>query len=256
MVGTPNYRELPWRGYPLSVATLSPLRSPSALTIRTRLVEAVASRNSVSDLLPGLVPLAVGGSIAPPILLLTILLLGSSRPLPNATALALGYFTTCAAIGIAGLTLFGGAGEAVSTVGRVLGASIGALLLLFGVRTLLRAPDPDVQQPRWTKSVSSMSPARAFGLGTALFPIQIKNLPIFVACIDLIAVGSLNPQGNVVALGIVLLIFAVPILDLIGLYAPCPSGPRESSAPCEPGWTRTIARSRPFFASYSELSSF
>jgi hypothetical protein len=61
----------------------------------------------MSELLPGLIVLAIGGSIAPPLLLLTILFLGSQRPLPNASALALGYFTTCAVIGIAGLTLFG-----------------------------------------------------------------------------------------------------------------------------------------------------
>ena len=41
------------------------------------------------DLLPGLLVLAVGGSIAPPLLLLTILFLGSRRPLPKAGALAL-----------------------------------------------------------------------------------------------------------------------------------------------------------------------
>jgi hypothetical protein len=38
----------------------------------------------MSDLLPGFIVLAIGGSIAPPLLLLTILFLGSRRPLPNA----------------------------------------------------------------------------------------------------------------------------------------------------------------------------
>jgi hypothetical protein len=45
----------------------------------------------MSDPLPGLKILAIGGSIAPPLLLLTILLLISRRPLANAGALALGY---------------------------------------------------------------------------------------------------------------------------------------------------------------------
>ena len=61
----------------------------------------------MSDSLPGLIVLAIGGSIAPPLLLLIILFLGSQRPLPNASALALGYFTTCAVIGLSGLLLFG-----------------------------------------------------------------------------------------------------------------------------------------------------
>jgi hypothetical protein len=67
-------------------------------------------KTSVSNFLPGLLVLAIGGSILRPLLLLTILFLGSRRPLPNAGALALGYFATCAVIGISALVLFGDAG--------------------------------------------------------------------------------------------------------------------------------------------------
>jgi len=49
--------------------------------------------------LPQLVLLTFGGSIVPPLLLLTILSLGSERSLPNATALVLGYSTTCTVMG-------------------------------------------------------------------------------------------------------------------------------------------------------------
>jgi hypothetical protein len=179
----------------------------------------------MSDFLPQLLFLAVGGAIAPPLLLLTILFLGSRRPLPNATALALGYFATCAAIGIAGLTLFAGAagaGSAASTAGLVISASVGGLLIVLGLRSLLNAPDPDAQPPRWMESISSISPPRAFGVGMALFPLQIKNLAIFVACINLIAVASLSPRSSAVALGLVLVVFAIPVLVLIGLYAAVP----------------------------------
>ena len=48
----------------------------------------------MSELLPGLLVLEVGGSVAPPLLLLTILFLGSRRHLPNAGALALGSLRT------------------------------------------------------------------------------------------------------------------------------------------------------------------
>ena len=177
----------------------------------------------MSDFLPQLLFLAVGGAIAPPLLLLTILFLGSRRPPPNATALALGYFATCAAIGIAGLTLFAGAagaGGAASTAGLVISASVGGLLIVLGLRSLLNAPYPDAQPPRWMESISSMSPPRAFGM--ALFPLQIKNLVIFVACINLIAAASLSSRGSAVALGLVLVVFAILVLVLIGLYAIVP----------------------------------
>jgi len=176
----------------------------------------------MSDLLPGLVVLAIGGSIAPPLLLLTILFLGSQRPLPNAGALMLGYFTTCAVIGISGITLFSGAESAVSTVGRVISVTIGVLLLVLGLRTVLAPPDPDSTPPKWMESIDSMSPPRAFGFGMVLFPLQVKNLAIFVACLNLIIVSSLGPEGSIVALGLVLLIFAIPVLALIGLYAAAP----------------------------------
>jgi cadmium resistance protein CadD (predicted permease) len=176
----------------------------------------------MSDALPGLLVLAIGGSVAPPLLLLTILFLGSRRPLPNAGALALGYFATCAVIGVSGLILFGGAGSAVSTVGRVISTTVGALLVVLGLRSLLNAPDPDASPPGWMESINSMSPPRAFGFGMALFPLQVKNLAIFVACLNLIIASSLSPRGSIAALGLVLLVFAIPVLALFGLSATVP----------------------------------
>jgi hypothetical protein len=125
-------------------------------------------------------------------------------------------------IGILGLILFGGAESVVSTVGRVISATIGTLLIVLGIRSLLHSPDPDVPPPRWMESINSMSPPRAFGFGMALFPLQIKNLAILVACIELIIASSLSPQGSIAALMLVLVIFAIPVLVLIGLYAAVP----------------------------------
>jgi Sap, sulfolipid-1-addressing protein len=177
----------------------------------------------MSSLLSQLVFLAIGGSIAPPLLLLTTLLLGSRRPLPNAGALALGYFTTCAILGILGLTFFGEAQSIVSVVGRVISATVGGLLLVLGLRSLLGSPDPDSSPPpRWIESINTMSPPRAFGIGMALFPIQIKNLAIFVACLELIIASSFSPQGSIAALMLVLVIFVIPVLVLIGLYLAVP----------------------------------
>src|SRR5215213_7086559 len=97
------------------------------------------------DLLPQLIVLALGGSIAPALLLLTILFLGSQRPLPNATALVLGYFAVCAAVGVAGLILFSGTAGAAesraSTIGRVISVTRSVLLIVIGVRRLFITPD-------------------------------------------------------------------------------------------------------------------
>jgi hypothetical protein len=174
----------------------------------------------MSDLLPTLLVLALGGSIAPPLLVLTILFLGSRRPLPNAGALALGYFTVCAVIGISGLVLFGGAGDAISTIGRVTSVAVGALLIVLGLKSLLGSPDPS--PPGWLEKIDNSSPSRAFALGMALFPLQVKNLAIFVACLNLIIASSLGTEESIVALALVLLVFALPVLALTGLYATAP----------------------------------
>jgi hypothetical protein len=77
---------------------------------------------------------AAGGSMAPPLLLFTILFLDSRRPLPDATALAPSYFTTCTAMGTAGLTVFGGAagaGGVASMASRLISATVGGLIIVL-----------------------------------------------------------------------------------------------------------------------------
>jgi len=104
------------------------------------------------DLLPQLIVLALGGSIAPALLLLSILFLGSQRPLPNATALVLGYFAVCAAVGVAGLVLLGGtagaAGSTASVIGHVISVTLGVLLIVLGLRRLFISRDPDASLAR------------------------------------------------------------------------------------------------------------
>ena len=121
---------------------------------------------------------------------------------------------------------------------RVSMSDLLAGLIVLGLRSLLNAPDPDAQPPRWIELIHSMSPARAFGFGTVLFPIQINNLAIFVACVNLIAAASLSPPGSDVALGLVLVVFAIPVLVFIGLYA---AVPQRASATCGRGWRVTAA---------------
>jgi hypothetical protein len=116
----------------------------------------------------------------------------------------------------------GSAGSALSTVGRVISATVGALLIVLGLRNLLDSSDPDASPPRWMESINSVSPPRAFGFGRALFPLQVKNLAIFVVCLNLIIASSLSPHGSIVALMLVLLVFTIPVLALIGLSATVP----------------------------------
>jgi hypothetical protein len=209
----------------------------------------------MSDLLPGLVVLAIGGSIAPPLLLLTILFLGSQRPLPNAGALMLGYFTTCALIGISGITLFGGAEDAVSTVGRVISVTVGVLLLVLGLRTVLAPPDPDSTPPKWMESIDSMSPPRAFGFGMVLFPLQVKNLAIFVASLNLSSCRTSAPKAASWRSGSCSSSSPSRFSRSSASMWPLRNAPRRCWSLCGRGWRRTTVPSRSYYASYSEHSS-
>jgi hypothetical protein len=99
---------------------------------------------------------------------------------------------------------------------------VGILLLFLGFRSLSNAPDPDASPPRWIESIDSMSPPRAFGFGMVLFPLQVKNLAIFLTCLNLIIASNLGPEGRILALMLVVLAFAIRVLRPIGLYAAAP----------------------------------
>jgi hypothetical protein len=88
----------------------------------------------MSRFLPRLAFPAAGGSIAPPLLLFTILFLDSRRLLPDATALALRYFPTCTAMSIAELTVFSGAagvGGGASMASRLICATVGGFIIVL-----------------------------------------------------------------------------------------------------------------------------
>lgn len=119
----------------------------------------------MSDLLlPQLIVLARGGSVAPSLFVLTILLLGSQRALLNATALVPGYFAVCATIGIVGLILFAGVVGAAgidSTVDCTMSFISGSLLIVLGIRNLLlNTSDRAVFAARWMGSVRYITPAK------------------------------------------------------------------------------------------------
>jgi Sap, sulfolipid-1-addressing protein len=100
---------------------------------------------------------------------------------------------------------------------------VGGLLIVLGLRTLLlNTPDRVGSAAKWREAVRCITPAKVFGIGMALFPIQIKNLAIFIACMNLISTANLSPGVSIVALVVVLMVFAVPVLVLIGLYATVP----------------------------------
>jgi hypothetical protein len=65
-------------------------------------------------------------------------------------------------------------------------------------------------------------PSWAFGLGMALFPLQVKKLTTFVACLNLIIASGVGTEESIVMLTLVLLDFALPVLALTCLYAAAP----------------------------------
>ena len=178
---------------------------------------AMASRLFMSDLLPQLILLAVGGSIAPPLLLLTILFLGSQRSLSNATALVVGTRVgrrwdcrlSCRRRGRTGST------APRSTVLSARGRRAAPVL---GPRTSQHTDPYALHQVAGVGELQT----RLERLDRMVLSRSDQEPRVFIACINLIATASFSPQGSIVALVLVLLIFAIPVLVLIGLYTAVP----------------------------------
>jgi len=65
----------------------------------------------------------------------------------------------------------------------------------------------------------------------ALFPLQVKNLAIFVACLNLITASGVGTKESIVMLALVLLAFAPPVLRSPASTPPPLRGPRRCSEP-------------------------
>ncbi len=164
----------------------------------------------MGELLATVVPLAFGAAIAPSILTLELLALGTDvAPRRRGWAMALGYLAgllAWAAVAIA-LTRHAGGADTEPEWTAFVRLAAAAALVIAGVVTLVRGPSD--------KATRQLSPAKpdlaAFlGVGAAVMLTNLTTLALFIPAVHLIGASDVAVEGRVAALGIVVAIAMIP----------------------------------------------
>jgi hypothetical protein len=164
----------------------------------------------MGELLATVVPLALGAAIAPSILTLELLALGTDvAPRRRGWAMALGYLAgllAWAAVAIA-LTRHAGGADTEPEWTAFVRLAAAAALVIAGIVTLVRGPSD--------KATRQLSPAKpdlpAFlGVGAAVMLTNLTTLALFIPAVHLIGAADVAIEGRGVALAIVVVITMIP----------------------------------------------
>ncbi len=167
-----------------------------------------------------IVPLALVVTISPLNIIPAILLLFTSKPLPNALSFLAGFVGGVAVV----LGLFVSLGGAVNlspdsghaTWAGTLKLALGVYLLFAAVKKFRGRPKAGQEGslPKWMDGIAGYSSTKALGAGAALGALNPKNLVVALASAAAISEGALSTTQQLVA-GAVYLVVAV-----LGVVAP------------------------------------
>lgn len=164
----------------------------------------------MGELFAEVVPLALGAAIAPTILTLELLALGTDvAPKRRGWAMALGYLVgllAWAAVAIA-LTRHAGGADTEPEWTALVRLAAAAALVIAGVVTLVRGPSD--------KATRQLSPAKPdlsafFGVGAVVMLTNLTTLALFIPAVHLIGASDVAIEGRAVAFAIVVLITMLP----------------------------------------------
>ncbi len=135
-----------------------------------------------------LLPLALVIALSPIPIVACILMLFSPRGRVNGPAFLLGWVVGVTAVTLAVGFLAGAAGDSDDGAGGVdprdvITFALGGLMLFLAVKQWRGRPAPgeDVPLPAWMRSIDTVGPGRALGLGVLLSAVNPKNLTMAVA---------------------------------------------------------------------------
>jgi cytochrome c biogenesis protein CcdA len=169
----------------------------------------------VTDLLAKLIPTAVAGAINVVPITVVATLLATRGGVAKATGFAVGLIGTFAIIGAIALATVSpdaGSSDTGSAVTGTIVATLGVLLLLFAVKQLLGAPDPDAPPPGYMAKLESMSVSGALVTGVVLGALNIKQVAIYVGGIAEIVDADVSSGEGWVALALLLVLIQLGVI--------------------------------------------
>ena len=184
---------------------------------------------SMSNLIIHLLSLGLRGAISPMTMAICLALLNTAKPLRNAISFVLGYTSLHVVLGLLAFLISGLTGNAKIplSIEAYIRIGLGALLILFGVVAWFRARGSDDPPPKWAEVLDSITPFRAFFLGTVAWINNLSHLVFYLAGLHTLVSASLSLVGNVVLLTLFILLIDIELLVPIGLYAMVPHRANE-----------------------------
>jgi threonine/homoserine/homoserine lactone efflux protein len=180
----------------------------------------------VAELVPHLLLVGLGAAISPVAATVCFSLLGTGKPLANSLAFVLGYGIVLAIVAAFAFAFFGGrpelGGGRSSDIRNTIDAAIGALLLVFALRALLRAPDPNAPPPKWVAAVSTVAPPRALLLGMGMVLTNPTTLALYASGLKEVVAAGLGVAETAAVLLAFIVVVEVEFLVPIGAYAAMP----------------------------------
>jgi threonine/homoserine/homoserine lactone efflux protein len=185
----------------------------------------------MSSLLAEVIPLAFAAAISPVVFLLQLNTLTGPRPLARGSALTAG----AAIVLIIGSTLgvlLGGTGFSDRpTLQAVINIAFGVLLILVGLRALLRPPKPKQSEP----DQKPASIGRSFLAGVGGMASNVTTFALYIPALALIA-GSELPLGQRGLAGLVILLITLMVAWVPLLVAAVVPGATTRLLPALGGW--------------------
>jgi hypothetical protein len=148
-----------------------------------------------------LLPLVVGAALLPAWIILALFLLRGEGGVRKALAFAAGAMAVRVVQGVLFGFVFSEASEASGEGGSDLITStlllvLGILMLISAVKKWRKEEDPDAPPPKWMETLSGLSAIQAYGMGTVLMVLSIKQWVFTLSAIAVIEQGELSRAGS------------------------------------------------------------
>jgi len=175
-----------------------------------------------------LLPLIVGAAVLPASIIIALFLLRGEGGVLKALAFAAGAMAVRLVQGVLFGYVFGTAADTYGESGSNLITS--TLLLVVGIVMLITAlmkwrkeEDPDAPPPKWMAILGGLSAIQAFGMGTVLMVLSIKQWVFTLSAIAVIEQGELSRAGSVMTYLFFVLAAQSLVLALILVSAVAPT---------------------------------
>jgi hypothetical protein len=183
----------------------------------------------MGELWGSLVPLIIGSALVPIQIVITTMLLRSKTGRMTAVAWLGGMTAVRLGQGLVfGLIIGNRAADASASAGpstpvSLLMLVVAILFYVTAIKQLLNHPDEDAPPPKWMAMVGSVTPGRAFGLGSGILLVNVKLWVFTLGAISAIGLAGLGQGAAAVTfLAFVLLAESIHII-VIGLAFAMPA---------------------------------